>query len=66
MFFFVFQAFVTTGINLQLQFTSNAWSENKDDRLPTTEFVDFASEPGKVSHHITIFSINDNWTNVVL
>ncbi|XP_045192184.1 protein big brother-like isoform X1 [Mercenaria mercenaria] len=41
-------AFVATGINLQLQFTPNAWSENPDDRVPTPEFVNFDREPGKV------------------
>ncbi|KAL4235476.1 hypothetical protein ACF0H5_007112 [Mactra antiquata] len=41
-------AFVATGINLQLQFTQNAWSENPDDRIPTQEFVNFDREPNKV------------------
>ena len=43
------QAFVATGINLPLYFTSNSWSENPNDRVPTTEYVDFDREPGKVS-----------------
>jgi len=43
------QAFVNTGINLPLQFESNAWSCRREDRLPTSEFVDFDREPGKVS-----------------
>ncbi|WAR12755.1 BGB-like protein [Mya arenaria] len=41
-------AFVATGINLQLQFKSNSWSENPDDRLVAPDFVDFDREPGKV------------------
>ncbi|XP_070574123.1 core-binding factor subunit beta-like isoform X2 [Ptychodera flava] len=41
-------AFTATGTNLHLQFASNAWSENKADRIPTKEFVDFDKEVGKV------------------
>ncbi|XP_013387055.1 core-binding factor subunit beta isoform X2 [Lingula anatina] len=41
-------AFVGPGSNLSLQFMSNAWSDNPDDRVPTREFVDFDREPGKV------------------
>jgi len=43
------QAFVNTGINVPLQFESNAWSTRREDRVPTPEFVDFDREPGKVS-----------------
>ncbi|XP_063439259.1 core-binding factor subunit beta-like isoform X1 [Mytilus trossulus] len=41
-------AFVATGTNIPLQFSSNAWSEREEDRLTTREFVDFDREPGKV------------------
>jgi len=50
-----FQAFVGTGINLQLQFKSNSWSENPDDRVVCTDFVDFDREPGKVRIVISDF-----------
>lgn len=43
------KAFVATGTNIPLQFSSNAWSEREEDRLTTREFVDFDREPGKVS-----------------
>ncbi|XP_055891205.1 core-binding factor subunit beta-like isoform X2 [Biomphalaria glabrata] len=41
-------AFVCTGTNLQLNFSPNAWSERPEDRIPTSEFVNFDVEPGKV------------------
>ena len=44
-----FQAFVASGINLQLQFTPNSWSERAEDRVPTRDYVDFEREQGKVS-----------------
>ncbi|KAK2187625.1 hypothetical protein NP493_159g00008 [Ridgeia piscesae] len=37
-----------SGINLQLAFVSNAWSEAEEDRIATQEFVDFQRERGKV------------------
>jgi len=43
------QAVVGIGLNLSLNFCSNAWSARVDDRQPTTEFVDFNREPNKVS-----------------
>ena len=42
-------SFVNTGSNLSLQFCQNAWSENKEDRNPTSDFVDFSREDGKVN-----------------
>ena len=44
-------SFINTGSNLSLQFCQNAWSENKEDRIPTPEFVDFSRDDGKVSLH---------------
>ncbi|XP_033754924.1 core-binding factor subunit beta-like isoform X1 [Pecten maximus] len=41
-------AFVCTGTNLQLSFSSNAWSDKDEDRVTTREFVDFDREVGKV------------------
>ncbi|XP_077983505.1 core-binding factor subunit beta-like isoform X2 [Glandiceps talaboti] len=41
-------AFIGTGTNLHLQFAANAWSDNKADKIPTKEFVDFDKEAGKV------------------
>ncbi|KAK3779767.1 hypothetical protein RRG08_035905 [Elysia crispata] len=41
-------AFVCTGTTLQLNFSANSWSERPEDRVLTTDFVDFDSEPGKV------------------
>ncbi|XP_050395763.1 core-binding factor subunit beta isoform X1 [Patella vulgata] len=41
-------AFIATGTNLQLSFSSNAWSDKPEDRIPTREFVDFEREPSKV------------------
>ncbi|KAL5022149.1 hypothetical protein ScPMuIL_001304 [Solemya velum] len=41
-------AFCATGYNLQLSFTSNAWSDKPEDRVPTKDFVDFDRDPGKV------------------
>lgn len=41
-------AFVASGINLQLQFTPNSWSERPEDRVPTRDYVDFEREQGKV------------------
>lgn len=41
-------AFVATGTTLQLSFAANAWSDKPEDRNPTTEFVNFEREPGKV------------------
>jgi Core binding factor beta subunit len=46
------QAFVNTGINLHLQFESNAWSTRREERVPTSEFVDFDREAGKVRIYI--------------
>ncbi|KAI0210791.1 Protein big brother [Lamellibrachia satsuma] len=37
-----------SGINLQLAFVSNAWSDVEEDRVATQEFVDFQREHGKV------------------
>ena len=42
------QAVVGLGLNLSLNFCSNAWSPRVDDRQPTAEFVDFNKEPNKV------------------
>ena len=44
----VLQSYPSNGINLQLTFVSNTWSERHEDRLPTQQFVDFEREPGKV------------------
>jgi len=52
--FYVWQAFINTGINLPLQFESNAWSSRREDRVPTLEFVDFEREPGKVFASVVI------------
>ncbi|XP_070196307.1 core-binding factor subunit beta-like isoform X2 [Littorina saxatilis] len=41
-------AFVSTGTNLQLNFSANAWSDIAEERVPTREFVNFDREPGKV------------------
>ncbi|RUS89322.1 hypothetical protein EGW08_002929 [Elysia chlorotica] len=41
-------AFVCTGTTLQLNFSANSWSERPEDRVLTSEYVDFDSEPGKV------------------
>ena len=49
---YVFQAFVASGINLQLQFTPNSWSERPEDRVPNRDYVDFEREQGKVSSAI--------------
>jgi len=40
--------FVSLGINLQLFFESNSWSDRAEDRVVSTEFVDFNREQGKV------------------
>ena len=40
---------MASGMNLQLSFLSNAWSDRSEDRTPTREFVDFDREVGKVS-----------------
>jgi hypothetical protein len=41
-------AFVSSGLNLQLSFLANSWSDSPEDRVPTREFVDFDREAGKV------------------
>lgn len=51
----VAQVFVTLGINLQLLFESNSWSSRAEDRLVSTEFVDFNKEPGKVRFYLYFF-----------
>ena len=43
------------GINLQLTFHSNVWSENPEDRVATREFVDFDKEAGKVGFLISSY-----------
>ncbi|KAI6659432.1 hypothetical protein LOD99_10780 [Oopsacas minuta] len=42
-------SFVNTGSNLSLQFCRNAWSDIREDRLPTPDFVDFSREEGRVN-----------------
>ena len=42
-------SFVNTGSNISLQFCRNAWSENREDRLPSVEFVDFSKDDGRVN-----------------
>merc|ERR1712226_1484099 len=41
-------AFMSSGTNLQLSFTSHSWSDRADDRVVSQEFVDFDRETGKV------------------
>ena len=47
---FYLQAYTSSGINFQLSFTSNSWSERPEEHITTKEFVDFEKEPGKVGH----------------
>ena len=66
-----FQGYPGSGINLQLAFVSNAWSEAEEDRIATQEFVDFQRERGKVgvsSHHfgLSLFSGIDECSNVIV
>jgi len=41
-------SYTSSGLNLQLNFLSNSWSERQEDRLPTRDFVDFDRETGRV------------------
>ncbi|XP_072013211.1 core-binding factor subunit beta-like isoform X2 [Amphiura filiformis] len=61
-------AFVGTGTNLNLQFLPDAWiGENKPDRPPPREFVDFDREIGKVhlKAHFILNGVCILWKGVV-
>ncbi|XP_052822981.1 core-binding factor subunit beta isoform X2 [Octopus bimaculoides] len=45
-------AFVSTGTTFSLSFAAKSWSDKPEDRIATTEFVNFERESGKVEDAI--------------
>ncbi|XP_071959254.1 core-binding factor subunit beta-like [Antedon mediterranea] len=57
-------AIISTGTNLHLQFVPNSWADDKIDRPPPREYVDFERERGKVhlKAHFILNGVSVLWT----